>query len=429
MNRLKVLISAYACGPGRGSEPGIGWNTAREMATHHNVWLMTSSENRRQIEAELAARPMPTLSVIFIDWPGWLQWMGLTRMGFEFQHYTWQIAAYRKGRLLHREIGFDLVHHVTLGRYWTPSFLAMLPVPFVWGPVGGGESLPKAFWRGLGLKGATLELAREWGRWIGERDPFVGLTARRSALALATSEESRQCMERVGARSLHVLSHVGLPEPELRLLATWPVPPAPPVRFISIGRLVFWKGFHLGLKAFARMDQHDTEYWIVGTGSALGSLQRLARELGIADRVRFCGGMARNEALAQLKQAHVLVHPSLHESGGMVCLEAMASGKPVVCLDLGGPALQVTAATGFKIAARDPEEAVHDISQAMNALAASAELRDTMGRAGRTHANEFDWRRRGEFLNEHYIATQLSHAGAIEARGVEVGDDGVSPLR
>jgi glycosyltransferase involved in cell wall biosynthesis len=392
------------------------------MAIRHSVWLITSAENRRQIEAELAARPMPTLTVIFIDWPRWLQWVGLTRMGWEFQHYTWQIAAYRTGRRLHRAIGFDLVHHVTLGRYWTPSFLAMLPVPFVWGPVGGGESLPKAFWRGLGVKGATLELAREWGRWIGERDPFVGLTARRSALALATSEESRECLERVGARSLQVLSHVGLPETELRLLAAWPVPEAPPVRFISIGRLVFWKGFHLGLKAFARMDHRDAEYWIVGTGSALGSLQRLARQLGVADRVRFCGGVPRNEALAHLKQAHVLVHPSLHESGGMVCLEAMASGKPVICLDLGGPALQVTSATGFKIAASNPEKAVQDLSQAMNSLAASAELRDNMGRAGRIHAHEFDWRRRGDFLNQHYIATQLSHSCTIDAHEVEVGE-------
>src|SRR5262245_26713775 len=114
MTRRKILISAYACGPGRGSEPGIGWNTAWEMANRHEVWLLTSYENRPEIEQELAARPLPSLRVVFVDWPGWLSWMKLTRVGWELQHYTWQIAAYLKARRLHRTIGFHLVHHVTM---------------------------------------------------------------------------------------------------------------------------------------------------------------------------------------------------------------------------------------------------------------------------------------------------------------------------
>ena len=409
MTRPRVLISAYACGPGRGSEPGIGWNTAREMAARYDVWLFTSRENRRELEAELRARPLPRLRVLFVDWPAALDWMKQTRLGFEVQHYAWQVAVYLKARALHRAVNFDVVHHVTIGRYWMPSFLTLLPVPFVWGPVGGGESVPPQLRRGLGLRGALFEVARECARWVGEHDPFVRLTARRSAVALATTEETRERMAKLGARSTAVLSQVGLSQPELERLEGCQPPQAEPVRFLSIGRLVSWKGFHLGLRAFARLGGR-AEYWVIGTGPAEPELRRLADRLGISSRVRFVGMLSRDETLAALDAAHVLVHPSLHESGGMVCLEAMAAGKPVVCLDLGGPALQVTGECGVKVPVGRTDPTVAALAEAMQALADSPALREQMGAAARRRAREFDWKRRGDELSRLYVTVNDEHA-------------------
>ena len=96
-----------------------------------------------------------------------------------------------------------------------------------------------------------------------------------------------------------------------------------------------WKGFHLGLRAFACANLPDAEYWILGDGAELNQLQILADNLGIAQRVKFWGKLSREETLNKLRDCHVLVHPSLHDSGGWVCLEAMAAGRPVICLDLG----------------------------------------------------------------------------------------------
>lgn len=402
MNPTKVLVSAYACGPGRGSEPGIGWNSAREIALRHETWLITTRENEVAIHAELAARPLPSLHVVFVDWPAAFDWLKRNRLGYEAQHYAWQVAAYLTARRLHKQVEFDLVHHVTFCRYWMPSFLSLLPVPFLWGPVGGGESMPRAYWRSLGARGVMFEVLRDWARWIGERDPFLALTARRSVVALATTEASRVRMERLGARTLSVLSQVSLSEQELETLSRCSAPNGLPVRFVSIGRLLPWKGFHLGLRAFAALKTPGTEYWLVGSGPAHASLVNLARELGISDRVRFCGEQTRAETLALLQQAHVLVHPSLHESGGMVCLEAMAAGKPVICLDLGGPALQVTSETGFKVSAHHPDQSIAEIAEAMRRLQAP-ELREQMGTAGRARAvQRYNWRQRGEDIERMY---------------------------
>jgi glycosyltransferase involved in cell wall biosynthesis len=86
----------------------------------------------------------------------------------------------------------------------------------------------------------------------------------------------------------------------------------------------------------------------------------------------------------------------------MVCVEAMAAGKPVVCLDLAGPALQVTTDCGFKIAAPAPEQAITGLADAMTRLLASRELRERMGTAGRLRARDFSWRKRGEYFSKFY---------------------------
>ena len=150
--RLRVLMSAYACGPDRGSEPGVGWNAVRAAARDHDVWVLTSREHQTAIEAAVA-RDGLSVRFVFVDWPRWLEFTKRTRVGFELQQYWWQFAAYLRARTLHARIGFDLAHHVTVCRYWMPSFLPFLGIPFVWGPVGGGESAPKSFWAGLGFRG------------------------------------------------------------------------------------------------------------------------------------------------------------------------------------------------------------------------------------------------------------------------------------
>ncbi|MGA8406839.1 MAG: hypothetical protein WB680_06635, partial [Candidatus Acidiferrales bacterium] len=130
MNRpLKILISAYACEPGKGSEPGVGWNNVEQAARFHNVWVMTRSNNRALIEEALAAQPMPNVHWIYLDLPRWARFWKKGQRGIHLYYSLWQILAYRKARKLHRDVGFDLAHHVTFVNYWLPTFLPLLPIP------------------------------------------------------------------------------------------------------------------------------------------------------------------------------------------------------------------------------------------------------------------------------------------------------------
>ncbi|WP_265266206.1 glycosyltransferase [Spirulina subsalsa] len=427
---LKILLSAYACRPGEGSEPAIGWNLAQALVKEHEVWILTRESNRPAITTALEEQPCPGLTVLYCDLPPFLQPLQLQRKLVHLHYYYWQIVAYQKVRQLYSEVGWDCIHHVTYVKYWSPSFLALLPVPFIWGPVGGGEVIPSGFRSTFSLRGQFYELFRDVARGLGELDPFVKLTAQRSEIAFATTEETAQRLRILGAERVEVLSQLALSGAEIDLFPSFavgskgiggtpdagsmpssnasvysesganvaPLLSTPSLHepslwekgevlsggqvILSIGRLLHWKGFHLGLQAFARADLPETiHYWLIGEGPEKRRLQKLADSLGLEQRVKFCGKLPRGEILPLLQQGLALLHPSLHESGGMVCLEAMAMGCPVICLDLGGPGLLVTPETGYKIPAVSPEQAIADLAHALTTVAQNPQQRQDLGDA------------------------------------------------
>ncbi len=407
---MKILVSAYACEPGKGSEPGVGWNWVNQIARFHDVWVITRANNEPSIRRELEANPMPNVHWIFYDLPRWLRFWKKGERGLRPYYYLWQFGIYLAARRLIREVKFDIAHHLTFVNYWLPSFLAFLPLPFVWGPVGGGESAPPRFRSAFSQRGRFYERCRDLARSIAQWDPFVRQTARRAKLGLATTRQTEAKMRALGCRNVVLYSEAGLSEEDIVRLAARSHPRDAPFRIVSIGRLLHWKGFHLGMRAFARVAKElpNSEYWIVGDGPERMRLMELARELHVEEHVFFWGPLPRQVTLEKLLDCDVLLHPSLHDSGGWVCLESMAAGRPVVCLDLGGPAEQVNEQTGIRVMAKSPEQAVQDISEALVRLWRDPELRARLSQGGRQRVNEvFNWNRKGEWMNEIYASAYL----------------------
>jgi glycosyltransferase involved in cell wall biosynthesis len=419
---MKVLVSAYSCEPGKGSDPGIGWHSACQAARFHDVWVLTHEESRPAMEAAPASEAFGSTRVIYLDLPPWALFWRKGHWGVQVHYYLWQLAAYFVGRRLHRKVGFDLIHHVTLVRYWMPSYLALLPVPFIWGPVGGAESAPRAFWWSFSFQGKIFELLRDLARKMFEYDVFVRLTARKAALGLAMTKETAERMRMLGCGRVSLLSGLGLAQEEIRRLSLIPIRQNGPFRLLSIGRLLHWKGFHLSVRAFAEFQRQfpGSEYWVIGEGPERGRLRKLAQKLGVAESLTFWGDIPRQQVLEKLAECDVLIHPSLHDSGGWVCLEAMAAGRPVVCLDLGGPGVQVTEKTGIKVQAGTPDQAVVDLAKAILRLAEAPDLRARMAEASRQRVIEnFSWESKGDFMSEIYQNMVASPLALIRERVAE----------
>ena len=404
--RLKVLLSSYFCEPGKGSEEGIGWNTVKEVSKAHDVWVIVRSDFRPSVERELARNPMPNVTWVWYDLPRVMHWWKkVPRIVILHYYYLWQIGAYRRAKQLHAEVGFDVVHHITFGRYWNPSLMYRLGIPMVWGPVGGGESTPPDFYHSLSAEGKRYEYVRRVGRAIGHVDPLVRGVNQQAAITLATTEESEERIRKLGAKDVRVITAMALPKADRDRLMEIPFRENGPMRFLSIGELREWKGFHLGLLGFARVADQipGSEFVIIGAGPQKGVLEGLAAQHGVADRVKLIGKVPREEVFQWLEKSDVLVHPSLHDSGGWVCLEGMAAGRPVIVLNTAGPKLMINEETGFRADVTTEDGAIQEIGNAMRALAGDPALRRRMSDAGRQRIlDHYTWEGKGETFGELY---------------------------
>ncbi|MBM4152669.1 MAG: glycosyltransferase, partial [Kiritimatiellaceae bacterium] len=333
--RLRVLISAYACEPGKGSEAGVGWNMALHMSKIHDVWVVTRANNEEVIQPALPEKDAPHF--IYYDLPKWARWWKRGARGAQLYYYLWQICA---GRMLKKHYAgqFDVGHHVTFVRYWMPTCFPKIGIPYIIGPVGGGEFAPVVFENRFPWKPRVYEKVRRLIRLAVPLDGFVRASIANAACVLSTTKESAAKIRKLNARRVEFFPESGLSRSEFEQLAAIQDNSASDrFIFVSSGRLLALKAFELGLRAFAKADIAHSEYWIIGDGPEMHRLKALASTLDIADRVSFKGWVQRKDGLQLLASTHVLVHPSLHDSGGWVCPEAMALGKAVICLNLGGP--------------------------------------------------------------------------------------------
>ena len=194
-------------------------------------------------------------------------------------------------------------------------------------------------------------------------------------------------------------------------------------RLVSVGRLVPRKGFAVVIEALAGLP--DTELVVVGgdephDGAPVPEqrrLQRLADEHGVGERVRFAGQVPRADMPALLRSADAVVCAPWYEPFGLVPLEAMACGVPVVGTAVGGLLDSVVdGGTGLLVPPQDPVA----LRGALATVLADADLRAAFGRAGRRRVLErFTWPQVAAATAAVYAEVL---AGAARPRPLEVAE-------
>ena len=379
------------------------------LSQGHEVWaVIEQSEYQKDTLEYLAAHPMPGFHPVFFQLPALLvKSLRTAGMSHAIYYHLWQHKLLAEAAKLHHQVGFDVAHHVTFGRYWSPCGVRDLGIPFVWGPVGAAESAPPAFVAELPRRERLFELIRNRVRALAASDPALRKTARAATIGIGVTKESCSALRKLGVRRVEQLPQAALPDEQITELDRFPPPPEGPFRAICIGRLLHWKGFHLAIRAFGLFARNNpqAELWIVNDGPFRHELEKTAAQTGVGSRVRFLGRLpSYDQVLAKLSEAHVLMHPALHEAFGNVCQEALAAGRPVVCLDIGGPASQVTPDTGFAAPANTPAEAVEAMASFLTRIAADRRLLANMSAKARVHVRErFTMRKLGAALDEFYL--------------------------
>lgn len=232
-------------------------------------------------------------------------------------------------------------------------------------------------------------------------------------LGLCASNELRELLLEQGVPEHKLVVHrLGV---DLTAFQPSPGRPASPVRVLMIGRMVDKKGFRYGLRAFAqvRAVHPDVELRIIGDGPLRQGLEALARDLAVPG-VSFLGSVAPAEIVRELRDAHVLLAPSVttangdRESGLIVVKEASACGVvPIGTYHGGIHEIIDDGKTGFLV----PERAVQALGERLEVLVRDAPLRAAMAEAARAKMErEYDQRARVAALEAHYDDLLRRHA-------------------
>jgi len=215
----------------------------------------------------------------------------------------------------------------------------------------------------------------------------------RARLVLANSEGVEAATRTLGARQTRVV-HLGTDLPPAGALAD-PAGREPPL-LVSVAHLVARKRHADVLRAMAVLrDRHPAiRYRVIGDGPERGALERLAADLGVAERVEFAGQLAHPEALRRAREGSVFVLPSVDEAFGVAYVEAMAGGLPAIgCRGEPGPREIAAAGGGIRLVAPGDTDALAEEIDAL--LADPAALRAAGAQARATVEAAFTWERCG----------------------------------
>ncbi len=304
--------------------------------------------------------------------------------------------------------GYDLIH----SHYWQSGW--------------AGTILAREFDLPQVVMFHTLGEVKNRARF-GEEEPKLRIRhertiARRATAIVTASDHERLLLERYyGAdpAKMHTVPcgiDLDLFQPRDRAAARAKLglDAAAPV-LLWVGRLEKLKGVEILVDAVAQLERRDVTLLIVGGDARAhelkGELQAQAASAGIAANVRFEGAVAHDSLPDYYSAADVCVVPSYYESFGLVAVEAMACGTPVVASRVGGLVSTVTdGVTGYLIPWRCPEP----FAEKLDVLLGNPELRANFSRAAQRSVERFRWSTVGLRIADVYDAARERHRSTRE---------------
>jgi glycosyltransferase involved in cell wall biosynthesis len=398
---MKILIVGHACAPGLGSEPGSTWNWAWHMSRTHQVWVIAHPEYKDLVDSFLASHPNDRIQFIWVvpksRFDYWTPGRNQER-GIRLHYWLWMRAAYEEAAILYEQVHFDLVHHVSLSTIAVPPPFWKLPVPAVWGPVGGGQSFPPTFISQLRVK-RIKEFLRSLNLLLLPFSPTLRRSLASTRIVLATNHETKNLLERAGAKSVDMFLDCGVDGgvvPPSRRAAR------EQLTLLWAGRFEPQKGLSIALRALAECKYREICLLVAGSGSEEAQMKSLTRSLGLTNRVEFLGRIPHEAMEALFQNCDALVFTALRDSFGSVVLEAMSNGLPVVALNHQGIRAFVPDDASIKVPVNSPQQVIKDLAHAFDALGSNPELLPQMSRAAVAFAEKQTWNRRAESMNELY---------------------------
>lgn len=391
--RYKILISAYACEPGAGSEPGMGWNWVSRLAEFHDVWLITEEQNYATAVRERIADDRPDLAqslhVTGVHRVRYGEW--LTHYMYYWTYEKWQRAALAAATQLVQKVKFDFVHQLNMIGFREPGFLWQLPLPFIWGPIGGHAQIPWNYMPSFGLAGWLRYGTRNVVNAIQMHNARrVKAAINKAKILVAATQEDQRAIQRIHGRVAHLINETGTTVSPGATPADWDG--RRPLRILWSGNFIEQKAMELALRAIHRVTgELAVEFHVTGEGRCGRRWRKLARKLGIDGICRWYGMVPREQALRIMRDCDLLLFTSLKEGTPHVVAEALSYGRPVICHNVGGHGGMIDESCGIRIEMSSPEASVCAIAEALIGIRRAPERLRLMGQGALDRCAALAW--------------------------------------
>ena len=403
---MKILINAYACSPGMGSEPGMAWNWVSNLARFCELHIITEGEFREKIETVVPTLEQgKNMHFYYNPVSEEIRKMCWNQGDWRFYKYyrEWQWKTYLMAKDICSKEQIDILHQLNMIGFREPGYLWQLSkengVPFVWGPVDAKDKFPVAYLDGAGLKTKLFMRLKNFLTGIQLRySKRVLLAARQSSVIFSASSNSQRSFKKYMNIDSPLLNETGCyvqdhPIVDKTDKETFDV--------LWVGKMDFRKQLALALQTVAKSENNKLRLHIMGGGDA-ESYQSLAKSYGIADKCIWHGAVSHDEVQDIMQKSDIFLFTSVAEGTPHVVLEAISNNLPVVCFDTCGQGDAVNDKVGRKIPLSFPCQSVSDFAKLLNELEDNRSLLKQLSENCKERQQELSWEEKAKTMMEWY---------------------------
>lgn len=406
----KVLLSAYACSPIRGSEPGNGWSWATTLAqSGFEVWCITNIEDQQATMDECNRLNLKNLHFVFVNISGRLDeyLLNTDSKTIYLHYYLWRQRASKVAKNLHDIHHFDVAHHVTFGSLQQGTFLWKLnDVKIVFGPVGGGQRALPQFKEYFGSSWKFEILRDVVSRVSLVFSSELGNTLRKADVVLVTNSDTQEMVRKtklLKEDKLHFIIDNAVPK-RMEQNVYVNREDKQKLRLLWVGRMLPRKGLKLVFHALSLVEKSvDYSLTIVGGGEQFHLVEDWIREYGLeVSRFNILGQVAFEQVIKSYQDADAFIFCSLRDSCPAQLNEAMAYGLPIITLDIHGSSLSVPENCGIKVKPLSAGQTANKIAEAIGKFHDNPEFRKSCSENAFQYAKQNTWKNKVSHVTERF---------------------------
>ena len=400
---LKILVNAYACSPNMGSEPGMGWNWVLNLARYCELFIITEEEFRDKIEAVVPTLPqVKNLHFYFNPVTPEVRQMCWSQGDWRFYKYyrQWQWRTLEIARKICAEQKIDILHQLNMIGYREPGLLWKIKGPkFVWGPVGGMETMPIAYLKGTGFKTVAFNVIKNIINSLQYRyQPNVRYAVKRADAIIAATSGCRKKLQDYYHKQVYLINETGCDviesfKKDANAYGT--------LNLLWVGKFDFRKQLGLAIRTISELKNLDVVLHIAGSGDT-DKYKSLACSLGVKDKIVFHGQVNHEKINTLMQQSDLFFFTSIMDATSTVVMEAIQNCLPVVCFDTCGFGTVVDETIGRKVEISNPQKSIADFAQIIRALYNDRKVLAELSANCSERIKLFEWNHKAKLMVDIY---------------------------